>query len=389
MITRTVAELAQLCDAELEGDGARVVEGPASLSEATPREISFYAHPKYRHQLAETRAAAVLVKRGVDVPRHDLAVLRCADPSAAFTRVIRAFVAAEPPPAPGIHPSAVVDRSAEIASDASIGPLCIVGARVRIGPLAVLHPHVVLERDVDVGASTVMHACAVAYAGVRIGARCLIHAGAVIGADGYGFEPGRSASEGWVKIPQCGTVVIEDDVEIGANAAIDRGRFGATRIGRGAKLDNLVHIGHNVVIGEGALLVAQVGIAGSCRIGERAVLAGKVGVNGHVDIGAGARLGAQSGVLDDVPPGADYVGWPARPRKETWRQVALMQRLPELVERVHALETQAEGVRALETNPERVHALETNPERVHALETYVERVRALEARLAELEGKSQ
>ena len=369
MITRTVAELARLCGAELQGDGARLIEGPASLSEATSREISFYAHPKYRHQLVETRAAAVLVKQGVEVPRDDVAILRCADPSAAFTRVIRAFVAEEPRPAPGVHSSAVVDRSAEIASDASIGPLCTVGPRVRVGAGAVLHSHVVLERDVAVGAGTVIHSCAVAYAGVHIGARCLIHAGAVIGADGYGFEPGGSPSEGWVKIPQCGTVVIEDDVEIGANAAIDRGRFGATRIGRGAKLDNLVHIGHNVVVGEGAMLVAQVGIAGSCKIGARAMLAGKVGVNGHVEIGAGARLGAQSGVLDDIPPGADYVGWPARPRKETWRQVALVQRLPELTERVHALE--ADRQRAL------------------ILDRCEERIRALEARLAELEGKSK
>jgi UDP-3-O-[3-hydroxymyristoyl] glucosamine N-acyltransferase len=348
MITRTLAELADLCGAELEGDGARVVEGPASLSEATQREISFFAHPKYREELLGTRAAAVLVKRGTEIPRSDLSLLFCKDPSAAFTRVIHAFVAEEKKPAAGIHPSAVIDPSAVIGAGASIGAFCFVGARSRVGSRTTLHPHAVLMSDVDLGEESTLHPCVVAYPRVKIGARCLIHAGTVIGADGYGFEPGRSAADGWVKIPQCGTVIIEDDVEIGANSAIDRARFGATRIGRGAKLDNLVHIGHNVIVGEGALLVAQVGIAGSCKIGERAMLAGKVGVNGHVDIGAGARLGAQSGVLDDIPPGADYVGWPARPRKETWRQVALVQRLPELVERVRALESETARVRALE-----------------------------------------
>jgi UDP-3-O-[3-hydroxymyristoyl] glucosamine N-acyltransferase len=338
MITRTLAELADLCGAELEGDGARVVEGPASLSAANAREISFFAHPKYRGELLETRAAAVLVKRGAAIPRTDLALLRCADPSAAFTRVIRAFVDVEDAPVPGVHASAVIDPTAEIGDGASIGPLCTVGPRTRIGPRAILHPSSVVMHDVEVGADSVLHPCVVVYPRVTIGARCLIHAGAVIGADGYGFEPGQSAADGWVKIPQCGTVVVEDDVEIGANTAIDRARFGATRIGRGAKLDNLVHIGHNVIVGEGALLVAQVGVAGSCTIGARAMLAGKVGVNGHVEIGAGARLGAQSGVLDDVPPGSDYVGWPARPHLETWRQVALVQRLPELVDRLRAIE---------------------------------------------------
>lgn len=338
MITRTLSELADLCGAELEGDGAREVEGPASLGEASPREISFFAHPKYRDQLLLTRAAAVLVKRGAEIPRADLSLLRCADPSAAFTRVIRAFVNLEEAPVPGLHPSAVIDSTAEIGAGVSVGPLCVVGPRVRIGQGAVLRPNVVLMQDVEVGADSVLHSCVVVYPRVRIGARCLVHAGAVIGADGYGFEPGTTAAAGWVKIPQCGTVVIEDEVEIGANCAIDRARFGATRIGRGAKLDNLVHIGHNVTIGEGALLVAQVGVAGSCKIGARAMLAGKVGVNGHVEIGAGARLGAQSGVLDDIPPGADYVGWPARPHKETWRQVALVQRLPELALRVRDLE---------------------------------------------------
>jgi UDP-3-O-[3-hydroxymyristoyl] glucosamine N-acyltransferase len=175
----------------------------------------------------------------------------------------------------------------------------------------------------------------VIYSGCEIGARCTIHAGTVIGADGFGFEPTR---EGWQKIPQVGKAVIEDEVEIGANVTIDRGRFGATRIGRGAKIDNLVQIGHNVVVGEGVLLIAQTGIAGSTRIEARAILAGQVGVQGHVTIGAGARIGGQAGVFGDVPPGEEWTGYPARPHRDSLRSLAEVQRLPKLVERVRALE---------------------------------------------------
>jgi UDP-3-O-[3-hydroxymyristoyl] glucosamine N-acyltransferase len=335
MTTKTVAELAHLCGAELEGEGARIVEGAASLSEATPSDVSFFANPRYKDDLLRTRAGAVLVRRDEQVPRTDLTLLRCGDPSTAFNAVVRAFVPLEAPPTVGVHPSAVVDPSAVIGDGASIGALTFVGADARIAEGVVLHAGVMVGRGVRIGAGTVLHPNAVAYPGITIGARCIVHGGAVLGADGYGFEPSAS---GWVKIPQCGTVVIEDDVEIGANVCIDRGRFGATRIGRGAKLDNLVHIAHNVIVGEGALLVAQVGVAGSTKIGRRAILGGQAGINGHIVIHDGARIAAQAGVFGDVPAGADYLGWPARPRGEAMRQLALTQRLPQLVERVKALE---------------------------------------------------
>jgi UDP-3-O-[3-hydroxymyristoyl] glucosamine N-acyltransferase len=338
MTTKTLAELAYLCGAELLGDGASIVEGPAGLAEAGPRQVSFLANLKYRGEFLATRAAAVLVPRGFDSPRRDLSLLFCADPSACFTRVVGAFVAPEPMPEPGIHSSAVVDASAEIGPGASIGPQCTVGPGARVGEEAILHPSVTLGRAAHIGAHTTLHPGVVCYPGIQIGERCLLHAGAVIGSDGYGFEPSQDPATPWTKIPQCGTVVIEDDVEIGANVTIDRGRFGATRIGRFAKIDNLVHIAHNVVIGDGALIVAQVGIAGSTRIGARAILAGQAGINGHIEIGAGARIAAQAGVFGDVPPGADYLGWPARPRGEALRRYALVERLPEMQERVKELE---------------------------------------------------
>jgi UDP-3-O-[3-hydroxymyristoyl] glucosamine N-acyltransferase len=338
MTTKTLAELADLCGAELHGDPTRVVERPASLAEAGAGDVSFFAHPRYRSEFLATRAAAVLVPRGFESPRADLPLLFCADPSAAFTRVVGAFASPEPTPEPGVHASAVVHPEAEVAPGASIGAQCTVGPRARIEDGAILHASVTLARDVLVGADTVLHAGVVAYPEVRIGRRCVVHAGAVIGADGYGFEPSGDPASFWRKIPQCGTVVLEDEVELGANATIDRGRFGATRVGRGAKIDNLVHIAHNVVIGEGALIIAQVGIAGSTRVGARAILAGQAGINGHIEIGAGARIAAQAGVFGDVPAGADYLGWPARPRIEALRQYALVQRLPEIQDRLRTLE---------------------------------------------------
>jgi UDP-3-O-[3-hydroxymyristoyl] glucosamine N-acyltransferase len=335
MPTRTLSELADLCGAVLDGDGTRVVEGLASLREATPREISFYANPRYREDLEATRAAAVVVGHDVPSPRKDLALLRCKDPNRAFTAVIGAFHEGEPAPLPGVHPSAVVDPEARVDASASIGPLCWVGPGALVGERAILQAGVTIGRDASVGAESVLHCGVRVYARVAIGARCIIHSGTVLGSDGYGFEPTR---EGWAKIPQVGTVVVEDEVEIGANCAVDRGRFGATRIGRGAKLDNLVHVAHNVVIGEAALVIAQVGIAGSTRIGKRAILAGQAGIAGHVVIGDGARLGAQAGVSVDIPPGQDWIGSPAHPRGETLRSWTLMTRLPELNGRVRDLE---------------------------------------------------
>jgi UDP-3-O-[3-hydroxymyristoyl] glucosamine N-acyltransferase len=335
MTTRTLSELADLCGAVLQGDGTRVVEGPASLAEASSRHISLFSSPRYRADLDATKAAAVVVAEDLPAPREDLALLRCKDPNRAFTAIIRAFLEDEPAPPAGVHESAIVDATAQIAASASIGPLCWIGPGVSIGERAVLAGMITLGRDASVGAETTLHCGVHAYARVTIGARCIVHSGTVLGSDGYGFEPTR---EGWAKIPQVGTVVVEDDVEIGANCTIDRGRFGATRIGRGAKLDNLVHIAHNVIVGEAALVIAQVGIAGSAKIGKRVILAGQVGVSGHVTIGDGARIGAQSGAIGDVPPGVDWMGTPARARPDVLRSWTLTLKLPELNQRVRDLE---------------------------------------------------
>lgn len=335
MSTRTLSELASSIGAVLDGDGSRPVHGLAGLAEAGPTDISFLANPRYRAQLDTTRAAGVLVAPDLKIARTDLALLRCKDPNRAWTEVIRLFA---PPPAahaPGVHPSSTVEAGAAIDPSASIGPGCHIASGAVIGARCVLRGHVWIGRDARLGVECDVHPRVVVHEQVVVGARCVLHPGAVIGADGFGFEP---TAKGWAKIPQCGTVIVEDDVEIGANACIDRARFGATRVGRGVKIDNLVHIAHNVVIGAGSMIIAQTGIAGSTRVGRGVILAGQVGVNGHVEIGDGARVAGQSGVTADLAGGRDYQGNPARPRVEWLRMMAQLSRGARLEERVKELE---------------------------------------------------
>jgi len=335
MIQRTASELAELCQAVLEGDGTRVLVGPAALQEARADQVAFLRSLQHVEAFEGTRAGAVIVPFDLAANRPDLALLRCKDPSRAFSRVVEAFREPLPRPEPGIHPSAVVHPSARLGTGASIGPLCHVAADCEVAAGVVLHAGVVLGPRARVGEGCVLHSGVVLYDGVILGRRCLVHAGTVIGSDGFGFEP---TAEGWEKVPQCGSVVIGDEVEIGANCAIDRGRFEATRIGNGVKIDNLVHIAHNVIVEDGALLIAQVGVAGSTRIGKRAVLAGQAGIAGHLHVGAGARIAAQSGIAKNVPPGADHFGSPSREKGEAFRLLALYGKLPELFQRVRALE---------------------------------------------------
>ncbi|MEO6711054.1 MAG: UDP-3-O-(3-hydroxymyristoyl)glucosamine N-acyltransferase [Planctomycetota bacterium] len=335
MTTRTLIDLASACGASLEGDATRAIRGPASLRDARSDEISFCAHPRFRPELERTQAAAVLVPRDMQVERKDLALLRCDNSSRAFTTIVRLFAPPRAKSSPGVHPSAVIDPSAELGPDVSIGALCHVGPRARIGARSVLRPQVEIGEGSQLGEDCEVFPGVVLYEGVMIGSRCVIHAGCVIGSDGHGFEP---RPEGWVKIPQCGTVSIEDDVEIGANSAIDRARFGVTRIGRGTKIDNLVHIGHNVVIGPDSMIVAQVGISGSTRLGRGVVVGGQAGISGHLELGDGVRVGGGAAVVDDWPAGTEVWGFPARPFKEAVRAMAHAARAEQLTKRVRELE---------------------------------------------------
>jgi UDP-3-O-[3-hydroxymyristoyl] glucosamine N-acyltransferase len=337
---RTLSELAEICGAACEGDGSRVIRGPAALLDAASDQISFFGHERYQRELEATRAGALVVPLDIAVSRRDVALLRCADANASFAAIVRSFGLVPAKPAPGVHPTAVVHSSAKLGRGVAIGAHCVIGAEVSLGDDVALHPHVVVGNRVSIGAHTEINPQVTLYDGVSIGARCIVHAGAVIGADGFGFDPvvGQAGFERWDKVPQCGTVVIEDEVEIGANCTIDRGRFAATRIGRGSKLDNLVHVAHNVQLDEHVLLIAQVGIAGSSNIGRGAVIAGQGGVAPQVEVGAGARVAAASAVFESVPAGADYMGYWAQPRREWMRTRARLDKLGDLVARVKRLE---------------------------------------------------
>ncbi len=347
MTYRTLQELADLCGASLElcgaplkGDAHARIRGAAALAEAAQDEISFYGHARYQRELAATHAGALVVPRGLAVARKDIALLRSDDANRAFECVLAAFERLPRRPTPGVHASAIVSPSASIAPSAAIGAHCVIGDDARIGAGAALHAHVVVSHGASVGAASELFDHVVLYDGVQVGARCTIHAGAVLGSDGFGFDPvlGAQGLERWSKVAHGGSVIVEDEVEIGANCAIDRGRFGATRIGRGSKLDNLVHVGHNVQIGEHVLLIAQVGVAGSTTIGRGAVLAGQTGVAPQLEIGAGARIGGGSAVFENVPAGEDWMGIWAQPKGRFLRQLAQLRRLGELEQRVKQLE---------------------------------------------------
>lgn len=343
MTSRTLSEIAELCGAELLGDGTRIVRGPASLLEASPEHVSFLAEPRYREQLLETRAAGVLVDADFESPREDLTVLRCKNPSRAFNRIVLAFAQEPPITEPGVHPTAVVAPDAEVADSAHIGPFVVVGPGARVAADAIIHASCVIGGGSRIGARTVLFPSVVLYPFVEIGEDCILHAGSILGADGFGFEP---TATGWDKTPQAGKVELGDRVEVGSNSTIDRARFGSTRLGDEVKLDNLVHLGHNVQIGDGSLLVAQSGIAGSSHLGKRVIVAGQAGINGHIMVGDGAQIAGKSGVFDDVPAGQTVFGIPAMEKREGMRMTLAFKRVGRLIERVRALETRIEELEA-------------------------------------------
>jgi UDP-3-O-[3-hydroxymyristoyl] glucosamine N-acyltransferase len=342
MARRTLSELARIAGAALEGDGSIAIEGTASLADASPSEISFCALARYAPQLDSTRAAAVVVSPQMRTRRRGLPLLVHADPNAAFTRICAEFAAQRARPAAGVHAAAHVDPGVELGPGVSVGAGATVAAGVRLGARCVLHPGVHVGAGCALGADCELHPGVVLYEGVTLGERVIVHAASVLGSDGFGYEPPTAKGGPWTKIPQSGRVEIGDDVEIGAGCTIDRGRFGATRLERGVKLDNQVHIAHNCVIGAGSMLAAQVGLAGSTTVGRGVLLAGQCGISGHITIGDGARCGGGSVVIGDVAPGEDVWGYPARPRREVLRQMAEARRLHELRERVEALERRLE-----------------------------------------------
>jgi UDP-3-O-[3-hydroxymyristoyl] glucosamine N-acyltransferase len=268
-----------------------------------------------------------------------MVVIRVADPYLAYAKLLT-HAAAKPYASLGVHPRAVVEEGAGLGRDVSIHPLAYVGAETSIGDRVVLHPGVYVGPGATVDDDSVLHPNVTLYYGCMVGKRCIIHAGTVIGSDGYGFVPD---GERHYKIPQIGIVQIDDDVELGANNTIDRAATGRTWIQRGVKTDNMVHVAHNCVIGEHTLVVAQAGISGSTKVGRRVVLGGQVGLSGHITIGDGAMVGSQSGVAHSIAPGEIVSGTPTMPHRLWLRTVQLIRRLPELFDRVKALEALLRG----------------------------------------------
>lgn len=329
-------DIADRLGCALEGDSAVEIVRVAGVQHAQPGDLTFLANQKYSSQLSSTRASAVIVGPDLtETPPSGCAVLRCANPYAAFARALGLFATSAPPP-PGVDELSSVADDASIGEGASIGPFVVVGARASIGARTIVYPNAVIGAGVRIGDDCVIHSHCSLRDRVVIGHRVVLHDGVVVGSDGFGFA--RDDDGTHVKIPQQADVVIEDDVEIGANATIDRPAVGETRIGAGTKIDNLVHIAHGVSIGKRVLLAAQVGIAGSTVVEDDVMMAGQSGVGGHLRVGRGAKVGAKSAVLQSVDAEGFVTGHPAIDHND-WRKASVVYRqLPTLKKRVEELE---------------------------------------------------
>jgi UDP-3-O-[3-hydroxymyristoyl] glucosamine N-acyltransferase len=327
--------IADLVEGRLEGGGDPDITGVAPLDRAGPRDLAFLAQARYLSYLAGARPGALLVAAKL----AEQAIVDC--PRIVVRDVHRALALLLPELYPeaaveaGIHPTAVIGPGAELGAGVRIDAYAVVGAGSRIGGRSRLGAHVVVGDGCVVGEDVIVHPHVTLYPGVQVGDRSILHGGVRLGVDGFGYVHERG---GHRKVPQVGGCVIGRDVEIGANTTVDRGSIGVTEIGDGVKIDNLVHIGHNVRIGEHTIIIAQVGVSGSATIGRGVTLAGQAGVNGHIRIGDGATIAGPGGVFSNVPAGAVYSGYPARPHKEALRAQAVLFRLPELIKRLRAVE---------------------------------------------------
>jgi UDP-3-O-[3-hydroxymyristoyl] glucosamine N-acyltransferase len=342
-MAHTIRELAEILGSSVPGGADTAITGVAGLRDAMPGDASFLADARYASLMKTTRASAVIVP---DAFRGEsgAVLLRVADPSAAFQRVVRLFCHPPAPHPEGIHPTAVIAPDAVLADGVGVGPHAVIESGARVGARSRLWAGCHLGADSTLGEDCILYPHVSVREHCRIGNRVILHNGVVIGGDGFGYTVDAEGIR--TKIPQLGAVDIGDDTEIGCNSTVDRARFGLTRIGRGVKIDNLVHVAHNVVIGDHAVLIAQVGIAGSTVIGEKVILGGKSAAVGHVTIGDGALVAARSVVTKDIPPGMHVAGFPAIPYIQDARQHAELIRLPQLRKRIQHLELRLQELEA-------------------------------------------
>lgn len=332
----TAGEIANAIGGKVVGDAGIVVSGVAGIREAAAGDLTFLANAKYERYLESTKASAVIVSKDVTrVASNGRALIVVDNPYGGFARVVGLFDQEEPLPGRGVHPSAVVADSASLGNGITVGPAAVVMRDATIGDRSAICAGAYVGPGVTIGADTIVYPNVTIKGASIIGNRVIIHPGSVIGSCGFGFA---REGDGHRKIPQIGKVVIEDDVEVGANVCVDRATVGVTRICRGTKIDNLVQIGHNVVLGEGSIVVAQVGISGSTEVGKHVVLGGQAGLAGHIVIGDDAMVAAQSGVTKSVSPGERVSGYPAQKHSRSKRLLACWQRLPSLFDRMRDLE---------------------------------------------------
>ena len=341
----TVTELAKITEAKsVVGTREGSIKSIAALSEASADDLSFLGNAKYAGEVATSKAGVILVPADFEgQPTANQVYLKVEKPSYALALLCGVIEAQLwPKPAAGVHPSCVIDATAQIDPTASVGPLCVIGAGAVVGAGAVLESHCVLGTNAKVGADTWLKPRVTVGEYCIVGARCRLHSGVVLGADGFGYELMGAKLE---RLPQIGNVVLEDDVEIGANTTLDRARFSQTSVGRGTKIDNLVQIGHNVRIGRHCIIVAQVGIAGSVVLGDYCVVGGQAGIAGHIKLGNKVQVGGQSAVLEDIQDGQFVNGTPALPFGLERRLVVLSRRLPDLFKKVDSLALALDAVR--------------------------------------------
>lgn len=335
-IKLTAGDIAQRVGGALEGDAGRAIRGVAGLIEATAHDLAFLGNPRYAQYMGQTAAAAVIVGqdwRGT----CPAAVIRVRNPEEAFFQIAALFQQPPVQHAPGIHATAVIAPDAKIGRDVTIGPFCVIGKSAAIGDRTVLVASCYIGPHATVGNDCLFYSFVTLREHTRVGSRTILHNGVVLGSDGFGYNNVKGK---WQKIPQLGTVVVGDDVELGANCTVDRARFGVTRIGNGVKIDNLTQTAHNSHIGDDSILAGLIGLAGSVHLGRRVRVGGQAGINGHIRVGDDAVIGAQAGVTNDVPAGSVVFGAPAAPYDIMMNIHATIKRLPELKARIVELERQ-------------------------------------------------
>lgn len=337
----TLGEIAKLVDGELVGDGKIAITGISGIKEAQEGDITFLANSKYTSLLQATKASAVITSR--DTIESPKSLIKTDNPSVAFAKVVSLVTPSYTKHPQGIHPSAIVSKTARLAKGVAVGAYTVIEDGVQIEEGTIVYSGCYLGCNTKVGRNCLIYPQVSIRERIEIGDRVIIHSGVVIGSDGFGFAMVKGVQK---KIPQIGIVLVEDDVEIGANVTIDRARFDKTIIGKGTKIDNLVQIGHNAVTGENCIIVAQAGVGGSSILGRDVIIAGQAGLAGHMHIGDKAIVGAQAGVTKSVPANTKVSGYPARPHVEAKRINACLQRLPELYKTVKELEQKVKNLEA-------------------------------------------